>query len=176
MAWPPSDNMDDRSADKQPSCRTWVAEAWGVDEDDYWGVPLMGIACGVPTVIPDVFLACKEAYAVAIKQYKRTFACAHSMPETYFNFERDTLYMDWENFDTYRGSESVAENPFQLDVWNGFKDEYAEDVKNIQRLAVRVPIDPITSISTRKTSRIYCEPFAVSKPCLSLFNPTMQKI
>lgn len=137
--WPPDDDKGERTADEKASCRDLAARAWGVDEEDYRKVPLVGMACGAPTIIPDVFMACKEAYAVATKQYKRTFGCAHSEPETYFNFKLDTLYIDYENFDSFRDPDSWSENPFQLDAWNGFRGEYAENAKNVQRLAVRVP-------------------------------------
>ena len=44
--------------------------------------------------IPSVLLVCKESYSVASKVYSRAFASLGAFPQTYFNFELDTLYLD----------------------------------------------------------------------------------
>lgn len=43
---------------------------------------------------PGVLLACKESFEVASKVYSPAFASLGALPQTYFNFDLDTLYLD----------------------------------------------------------------------------------
>jgi hypothetical protein len=45
--------------------------------------------------IPTLFLICKESYLVAEKLYTKSFGTEDTLPSTWFNFELDTLYLDW---------------------------------------------------------------------------------
>jgi len=54
--------------------------------------------------LPGILLACKESFAVASKIYTRAFGTEHSSPQTWFNFEIDTLYLDLGITFTYRNS------------------------------------------------------------------------
>jgi hypothetical protein len=47
---------------------------------------------------PSVLFACRESYSVASKVYVPSFAFADSIPETYFDFRRDTLYLSCNKF------------------------------------------------------------------------------
>jgi hypothetical protein len=40
-------------------------------------------------------LVCQESYKVVRKQYSKAFGTEASAPTTLFNFEIDTLYLDW---------------------------------------------------------------------------------
>lgn len=44
--------------------------------------------------IPSVLLACQESFEVASKVYSRVFVSLGAFPQTYFNFQQDTLYLD----------------------------------------------------------------------------------
>jgi hypothetical protein len=45
--------------------------------------------------IPSLLLTCRESFSVGSKAYSRSFSSLGSFPQTYFNFELDTLYLDW---------------------------------------------------------------------------------
>lgn len=125
---------------KKNEARVWVSSLYGENTSDYKAVRMIGIACNTPN--PSILLVCREAYNVASKSYKPTLACVNSAPETYFNFETDTLCLEWENFFARQGFFSDNNPNFlpqlQLDVWNGFWPEDAEDLRKIERLAIRI--------------------------------------
>lgn len=85
----------------------------------------------------------REAYSVVAKLYECTFACEHSIQETYVNFELDVLYLDWVHFESYAhyywGAESYySDSPLQIKGWNVFRSEDMEDLGRVEKLAVRV--------------------------------------
>ena len=69
-------------------------------EGDFWmdrtmeirNPPLVGFKS--ESLIPPIMLACRESFGVASKAYTRTFGSLGALPETYFNFKLDTLYLD----------------------------------------------------------------------------------
>lgn len=102
---------------------------------NYKEAPLMGIAC--ETSLPPLLRVCRESRFVVAKYYKPTFACPHSNPETFFDFENDTLYLDWDNFVLYQMKPATSEHDFQLGVWNGFRAEDRGDLERVKRIAIR---------------------------------------
>jgi hypothetical protein len=44
--------------------------------------------------VPGVLLACRESFDVGCRVYSRAFGTLGAVPETWFNFGRDTLYLD----------------------------------------------------------------------------------
>jgi hypothetical protein len=93
------------------------------------------VAVASDTKAPSVLFACRESYSVASKFYIPSFAFADSIPETYFDFQRDTLYL---RFDTFA--------LLSWDDWfSGTMDEleYLYDSANLKRVQnVAVLLDP----------------------------------
>jgi hypothetical protein len=54
---------------------------------------MLGLASDLP---PQILLVCKESYGVVSKVYRRAFAMAGSLPGTFFDFHRDTLYLRYD--------------------------------------------------------------------------------
>ena len=48
--------------------------------------------------VPSLILACKESFEVASRRYSRTASGRCGMRETYFDFERDILFVDLRSF------------------------------------------------------------------------------
>jgi hypothetical protein len=48
---------------------------------------------------PTLLFACRESFEVASYHYKRAFGTEHAFPETWFDFERDTLYFGCDDQD-----------------------------------------------------------------------------
>ena len=46
------------------------------------------------SLIPSILLVCRESFGVASKAYTRSFGSLGALPEIYFNFKLDTLYLD----------------------------------------------------------------------------------
>jgi hypothetical protein len=44
---------------------------------------------------PVLLYVCHESFEIASKHHSRVFGTAYSPPEVYFNFKKDTLYLDW---------------------------------------------------------------------------------
>lgn len=55
--------------------------------------PMLGLASDSP---PQILLVCKESYGVVSNIYSRAFAMTGSLPTTFFDFHRDTLYLRYE--------------------------------------------------------------------------------
>lgn len=52
-----------------------------------------GFRSGCPS--PALFYVCKDSFSVASKRYERVFGSIHKIPDTWFDFSRDSLYCDW---------------------------------------------------------------------------------
>ena len=52
---------------------------------------LKGLKSNCPP--PSILFVCRESYTVASRYYQRVFHPAGTIPETYFDFQRDTLYL-----------------------------------------------------------------------------------
>jgi hypothetical protein len=53
-----------------------------------------------PTPIPALLLACHESFEVASRSYSRQFSALGAIPQTYFDFDRDILFIDTRSFTT----------------------------------------------------------------------------
>lgn len=50
--------------------------------------------------VPQLFLVCRESYRVAMEKiYEKSFGSQYGLPKTWFNFDLDTLYLDWGYYD-----------------------------------------------------------------------------
>lgn len=49
-----------------------------------------------PSTMP-VLLACRESYRIGASVYTKAFGSDSAFPETWFDFEQDTLYLDWDS-------------------------------------------------------------------------------
>lgn len=98
----------------------------------------MGIACETP--LPPIMLACREARLAVTSIFKRTFACPNSNPETHINLKHDILYLDLVNFIRFLNPSRTIIPLLQLDVWNGFRKEDAEDLAKIENVAIKLPL------------------------------------
>lgn len=147
--WPPRDALGKETSPAQISharkmirSRTELPDSMGrlghwYTEEGYQDARMPGIACQTPT--PAILLACKESYNVASKLYQRTFACRGSIPETYFNFETDTLCLDWYTFKMYFAgfTTGFSNDAAGLQAWYCFGPNDLKDLSKVERLAVR---------------------------------------
>ncbi|KAG9231367.1 hypothetical protein BJ875DRAFT_444147 [Amylocarpus encephaloides] len=87
---------------------------------------------------PSTLFACSESYHVASRFYVPSFAFPSSIPETYFNFHIDTLYL---RFDTFVfGDENEFEFEFEFFL-NELECMHTDDLGRVQNLAIR--LDPV---------------------------------
>ncbi|KUJ09233.1 uncharacterized protein LY89DRAFT_281370 [Mollisia scopiformis] len=147
--WPPLDGDNDKTRKKQDDARSWAAfianmRAKHFDGADYRDASMMGISSKMP--IPDIFLACREAYNASAIHYKRIFVT--SRPNAYFNFETDTLCLDWYNISNTQWDGNV---PNHFDLWKGFRQE---DVKDIRKHR----ISTINTKESRKLAKLRTTP------------------
>lgn len=79
--------------------------------------------------IPPLFHTCKESQRVAERIYSKSFGTECAPPTTWFNFELDTLYLDWGVHDEDEEEMSGVDFSFgPIDL--------SEDVKKVQNLAI----------------------------------------
>jgi hypothetical protein len=45
---------------------------------------------------PNLLFVCRESYEVMTRHYQKAFGGCQSFPDTWFDFERDILYLDWD--------------------------------------------------------------------------------
>jgi hypothetical protein len=69
---------------------------------------------------PTLLFVCHESFEVASYHYKKAFGTEHAFPETWFDFERDTLYFGWDDRD-------LAQEPH---------DFLMEEAQKVQHLAL----------------------------------------
>jgi hypothetical protein len=62
------------------------------------GKPCQGFFSPCPA--PDLLFVCKESFEVMEHFYARTFGSEAAFPETWFNFDLDSLYVDWGGVET----------------------------------------------------------------------------
>lgn len=60
-------------------------------------LPKTGLASD--TIPPPILFVCKEAHAVATNFYTRAFSTGDAIPQTWFNFSIDTLYLHYMRFE-----------------------------------------------------------------------------
>ncbi len=114
------------------------------DKNIYNKANLVGIFSECSTT--EIMFACREARAVFLRHYTPVFSCTGSFPQTYFDFEIDTLYLNHHVFSHYSNFEGLAS--VRHDIEDRLRIEDTENLKRIERLAVLVdpedytPIDP----------------------------------
>ncbi|CZR63022.1 uncharacterized protein PAC_12919 [Phialocephala subalpina] len=123
-----------RRAKREKKARQWVAVSSKLETVEYRKAPMYGMACETPA--PNILLACRESYAVVSKLYERCFSCPLSIPEAYFNFKLDTLYIQYDNMSWHYRNNGV-ESDF-LDLWDGFSFGDFDNIGRVERLAVLV--------------------------------------
>lgn len=104
---------------------------------DYQKAHLQGLTCDFST--PQNLLACREVYEVVARHYTRAFACPLSIPQIYFNFNLDILYL---RYDTFTGNYKQTTSNWadivimlqNLDA--GFGIEGTDDPRKVRRLAI----------------------------------------
>lgn len=134
-----------RIVDINQTQRSEIQEEWNLAPDAYWRnkdaehASLEGDEHSNPskynklwgyksnTPIPALLLACRESYSVASKWYPRVFQWSAvskgpgsvSIPQTYFNFEEDILFITPESFRAKYTSETDAEIRYNAHLeWN----------------------------------------------------------
>ncbi|KAL2074549.1 hypothetical protein VTL71DRAFT_8327 [Oculimacula yallundae] len=56
----------------------------------------LGTGFSSPCPRPNLLLACKESYDVASKHYEQAFGTDHALPQIWFDFHTDVLYLDYD--------------------------------------------------------------------------------
>jgi hypothetical protein len=84
--------------------------------------PLPYIGFGSRSRVSIMLYACRESRGIASKIYSKAFGSNVSPPLTWFDFERDTLYLDWG---------CIEEK--QVGFWLG---ELSADIRRVENLAV----------------------------------------
>ncbi|PVH80987.1 hypothetical protein DL98DRAFT_654413 [Cadophora sp. DSE1049] len=59
--------------------------------------------------IPVTLLVYRESHDTSSKVYTRSFSMLGALPQTYFSFEFDTVYLDWNSFEDYLNDEEVLQ-------------------------------------------------------------------
>jgi hypothetical protein len=88
---------------------------------------------------PSVLFACRESYSVASKVYVPSFGFATSIPETYFDFQRDTLYLRCNTFGLFY-EEAEGSWDETIDELDRLYDRV--NVARVQNLAILLHPDP----------------------------------
>ena len=83
--------------------------------------------------MPLLFFVCVESHEVARTIYTKCFGTETHAPITWFNFDRDTLYVDWGVAEAAR--EEFDEEDAGLE-FHFSPDDLSEDVKLVQKLAL----------------------------------------
>ncbi|KAH9213561.1 hypothetical protein DL95DRAFT_524404 [Leptodontidium sp. 2 PMI_412] len=97
-----------------------VGTELGYGPDPIWGFRSRSV--------PVLFYVCRESYSVALKVYSKCFGTDSSAPATWFNFNLDTLYLDWGDLES-RIMWSYRE-------LNYSPKDLSDDVKGVQNLAL----------------------------------------
>ncbi|KAK2624872.1 hypothetical protein QTJ16_006065 [Diplocarpon rosae] len=122
---------DEDQAARVQICRL---RAGGWHQRIFWDSHLLGIRSDCPP--PSITFVCRESYHVVVRRYAKVFAYPNSVAQTYFDFERDTLYLRPEAFSRYSaygGLQSILDGlsgPFEL--------EDQASLGRVQRLAISI--------------------------------------
>lgn len=114
---------------------------------------LVGFASGAEP--PAILFVCWESHLLAAKYYKCVFSAAGSFPQTYFDFEIDTLYLgDMDN----RGRSGLFLETELLSTCTGlWALDNLEDMSRVKNLAIQYPEAYIDN------DLIYALPFVLRK-------------
>ena len=92
---------------------------------------------------PALVFVCRESLEVAARFYTKAFGDDYAFPETWFDFEIDTLYLDW-------GWHGVSDTPF------GAAD-FGDDVLKVKHLALYNSRDDYQLRGTEENEGLVCE-------------------
>ena len=113
-----SDGNDDGRRDDLASAESVDHTHWGIKSD-----------CTTPTIL----FACRESFQVASQFYSPAFSCRvgrfKSIPQTYFDFRRDTLYIDNRIYERQFTDAGIFEIGLQA-LWN------RQELAKVQNLAL----------------------------------------
>jgi len=111
------------------------------------GYNIMGVTSDAKT--PSVLLACRESYSVSSKFYIPSFAPADSIPETYFDLQRDTLYLRFNTFALLSDGDWYGNTMDELEcLYN------SANLMRIQNLAVLLDPDPDQITNTTNPDKL----------------------
>ncbi|KAL2062488.1 hypothetical protein VTL71DRAFT_6754 [Oculimacula yallundae] len=104
----------------------------------FYEAHLLGIDSNYPP--PSIMVVCRESCSVVLHHYTKSFSCMGSVPQTYFDFTRDTLYLHIDSFAYYRG-DGIMTLDMVLDGLNGHsKITDSENLGRVQKLAITIPM------------------------------------
>ncbi|TVY40153.1 hypothetical protein LSUB1_G005768 [Lachnellula subtilissima] len=116
-------------------------EEWNFDEEGFPGETMNGNELGITSDCkpPQILFVCKESYRVASKFYQPAFATEGSFGETYFDFNRDVLYL---RYDTLRFISPYYMSYDDLRCFDDLPSELSgiTNLENVTNLAIL--IDP----------------------------------
>ena len=107
------------------------------------------VAVTSDTKAPSVLFACRESYSAASKFYIPSFAFSDSIPETYFDFQRDTLYLRFDTFALFPWDDCYSQTMDELECLYD-----SANLKRVQNLAVFLDPDPDQITNTAKPGRL----------------------
>ena len=98
--------------------------------------------------IPPLFWICKESYSVAEKMYAKSFGTQFTFPSTWFNFELDTLHLDW-GYDPNEELDEEDEIDMDEIMITYAPGTLSQDVRKVQSLALNAEQYPAGMSSER---------------------------
>jgi hypothetical protein len=81
-------------------------------------------------ILPSELFACRDFRQVALKFYVKSLALAKSTPETYFDFDVDTMYL---RFGTFAGTDTVWLDKFIQQLESMYD---SDDFRKVKKLAI----------------------------------------
>jgi hypothetical protein len=81
---------------------------------------------------PSIIFVNKEAHEVAAKNYQKAFSSTASVPETYFDFENDTLYIPYPKLN----ARAVAAQGLQRTMLSNLRKLDPKDTIKVKKLAI----------------------------------------
>lgn len=117
-------------------------ERCGFDEDHMpdGRPPLVGVKSQCQN--PSILFVNHEAHKAAATYLKKAFSSPASVPETYFDFEKDTLYIRYLKFNLLTRNTAYA--PRDQNAINCLRKLNTEDLAKVKKLAVQVHPDSQT--------------------------------
>ncbi len=79
---------------------------------------------------PTLLFVCRESFKIASKRYQRAFGTKWSLPEVWFDFKQDTLYLDYNWYNVYDYTNERGFTSFCA------RDLVSRECEQIERLAL----------------------------------------
>ncbi|KAH7311879.1 hypothetical protein BKA65DRAFT_157094 [Rhexocercosporidium sp. MPI-PUGE-AT-0058] len=141
--WPPldrwtegSEEIDEALLEEAEYARMDVCSSLGLDGElpaAFHDAHLLGLSSNCPP--PNTTYACRESYGVVSRHYTKAFACSGSIPETFINFDVDTLFLRADGFAHYAQGLCALER--MIDGLTGhFEITDKNNLSRVQRLAI----------------------------------------